>query len=453
LIPWDATLKWGSSGSTKISWSTNAAPSAAVYVSENGQPETLFSQSSSNTGLTATGLKVDKSYNFRLYSDTTKATKLSEVIVTTQFDYKVGVDYHATGVNFDNDSFLEHYNESAVRSTVLSQLQAMADRGATFISTRIWLVSTGSTATSTARWKWQFPPSSQEIANLRQYATDVASIVASDGHRLRLDLVTLRLWAADVGVCSSGTTTCTASAPSSCICDLTATNATLGNELLAVSDFKIRWETTYKSVFDAVADITRPDGKKVVDRVYMDGEVMVGAKRNQDWLLKTFYPGFVSYANSKGLTPTLYFIANTAESDILNTSFKDPNYSVLDGRPSMFWMYRSLKYMKDNALPMPSRIDFSNYVRAVTSTYDTLVTKIFDDADATLPSLGLPKSYANAETFYLASDAERKLLGAAMAKQRLVNRRLTQTSFWTTPEGGADGIHVGFPFAFENFLP
>ena len=47
--------------------------------------------------------------------------------------YDVGVDYLATGADFLHTAFITTYDQSAVRQSVLSQLQGIADRGATVI--------------------------------------------------------------------------------------------------------------------------------------------------------------------------------------------------------------------------------------------------------------------------------------------------------------------------------
>lgn len=107
--------------------------------------------------------------------------------------YDVGVDYHATGADFLHTAFITIYNQSSVRQLALSQLQGMADRGATVISTRIWLVTEPGTTNFGETWRATFPLSDQEQANLRAYAQDVATIQGSGGNRLRLDLCLLWL--------------------------------------------------------------------------------------------------------------------------------------------------------------------------------------------------------------------------------------------------------------------
>ena len=271
------------------------------------------------------------------------------------------------------------------------------------------------------------------MANLRQYAEDVAAIQAADGHRLTLDVVLLQQSASDY---SQGT-------PSS----------TLGQENLAPRDFLNKWVASYQGVIDAVCDVARPDGVKVADRAYLSGEVMIGIKANEDWFFKQVYPDFVSYAKSKGVTPTTYFNAWTVERDILNDGFVDGDYPILNGHCSMIYIYRSLRFFKDNGLFIPDRIDFSTYPQKVSASYSTLVQRIFDDADATLPSLGARKWYAAAETSYFTNQTTRQELGKAFMAQRSVNNRVSQVDFWTTPDAGGLGVHIGFPFAIEDYLP
>ena len=55
--------------------------------------------------------------------------------------YDVGVDYHAYGTDFLHTAFITIYGRPDVRQTVKAQLQGMADRGATVISTRVWFVT------------------------------------------------------------------------------------------------------------------------------------------------------------------------------------------------------------------------------------------------------------------------------------------------------------------------
>jgi hypothetical protein len=71
---------------------------------------------------------------------------------------------------------------------------------------------------------------------------------------------------------------------------------------------------------------------------------------------------------------------------------------------TMYWIYRSLKFMVDNGLPLPKRIDFSCYTDPAAGPMPDILTRALDDADATLPSLGAPKSYGAAETYYFLDD-------------------------------------------------
>jgi hypothetical protein len=109
--------------------------------------------------------------------------------------YDVGVDYHAYGANFDQTAFVTIYNQPQVRQAVQNQLQGMADRGATFVHTSIWPVTTPGTTNFGETWRATFPVTDQEAANLRAYAQDVAAVQGVGGNRLRLDIALLWLGA------------------------------------------------------------------------------------------------------------------------------------------------------------------------------------------------------------------------------------------------------------------
>ncbi len=348
--------------------------------------------------------------------------------------FDVGVDYHAYGSDFHATSFITQYQKATVRATVRAQLQGMADRGATVISTRIWLVTEPGTTDFGDTWRATFPLSDQEKSNLRAYAQDVAAVRGAAGNRLRLDLCLFWLGAADY---TRGTLT-----------------TGLGWTPLKPAEFTRRAEVTTDRVIAAVSGVKRPDGVAVVDTIYMDGEVMIGAKANQDWFLRTHYPRFVERVSAAGFRPSLYFGASDTVYAYLTPGYTDVDYAILDGHRSMFWMYRSLRFMADEGLPMPGRVDFSWYVLATAEAPSSvLLARALDDADATLPSLGLPKSYGIVETYYYPDAAKRREVGQAIAAQALVDPRLQRVCFWTTPDAGGPRVHVGYPFAIEDFYP
>jgi hypothetical protein len=347
--------------------------------------------------------------------------------------YDVGVDYHAYGADFSNTAFITIYNQANVRQTVRTQLQGMADRGATVISTRIWFVTEPGTSNFGETWRATFPITDQEAANLHAYAQDVAAIEGSGGNRLRLDLCLLWLGAADytMGTPSTG----------------------LGFTPITGDVFTSRLQTTTDKVLTAIKGVNRPDGVPVVDIIYLNGEVMVGAKANEGWFMTTHYPRFVSVVNQAGFTPAVYFIVADSEQDVLQNDYIDADYPILNNHRSMFWVYRTMRFMSDNGLPLPARTDFSYYVLPVTATYSQLLTRVLDDADATLPSLGVSQSYAASETFYFADAAQLLQFGQAFASEAASSPRLKAVTFWTTPDGGGSGVDMAYPFAFEDFLP
>jgi hypothetical protein len=347
--------------------------------------------------------------------------------------YDVGVDYHATGSDFVHTAFITTYDQAAVRQTVRTHLQGMADRGATVISTRIWFVTEPGTTNFGETWRATFPMTDQEQANLRAYAQDVAAIQGTGGNRLRLDICFLWLGAADYtrGDLTSG----------------------LGWTPITPAVFTSRVELTTDKVLAAIGDVTRPDGVRLVDSVYMDGEVMIGAKANQEWFLTTHYPRFLSVVSQAGFKPAVYFIVADTQDDVLQNDYVDADYPILNNHRSMYWVYRTMKFMVDQGLALPPRIDFSYYVPSTGATYPQLLTRVLDDADATLPSLGAAQSYGAAETFYYLDDTQRRQFGQAFAAEAAQQTRLKRVCFWTSSDGGVSGQLVAYPFAIEDYLP
>ena len=321
-----------------------------------------------------------------------------------------------------------------MRHSVRSQLQGIADRGATFVHTSIWFVTYPGTTNFGETWRATFPMTDQEAANLRSFAEDVAAVQGAGGNRLRLDVALMWLGASDY----------TSGSPST----------GLGyNKDLSASEFSARVATTTDKVLAAVSDITRPDGVRLVDAIFFDPEVMIGAKANEDWFFSTNYPRFVTAVSQLGIRPSVYFLAEANQSIAFDDGYTDSVDPILDGHRSVAWMYRSLKFMTAQGLPLPSRIDFSCYLISTGATYDALLQRVLDDADATLPSLGAPRLYGAAETYYLTDPTQRLQYGQAFPKQAALNARLQRVSFWTTPDGGGPGQNVAYPFAIEDFLP
>src|SRR5205814_56532 len=166
--------------------------------------------------------------------------------------YSVGVDYHAYDTDFLHTAFITIYDQPGVRQTVRSQLQGMADRGASTISTRIWSVTEPGTSNFGETWRATFPMTDQEAANLHAYAQDVAAVQGSGGNRLRLDLCFLWLGAADytMGTPSTG----------------------LGFTPVTGDVYASRVRTTTDKVLAAIAGVKRPDGLPVVNIIYLNGE-------------------------------------------------------------------------------------------------------------------------------------------------------------------------------------
>src|SRR5216117_1918825 len=366
-------------------------------------------------------------------TDKSKAASSTLIPVGRIPGYAVGVDYHAYGTDNLSTAFITIYNQPQVRHAVQAQLQGMADRGAAFIHTSIWFVTYPGTTSFGETWRATFPMTDQEAANLRAFAQDVAAVQGASGNRLRLDIALMWLGASDY---TSGSPT-----------------TGLGfNKDLSAAEFTSRVETTTDKVLTAVTDITRPDGVRLVDTIFFDPEVMIGAKANEDWFLSTNYPRFVSVTSQHGIRPSVYFLAEANQAIAFDDGYTDPVDPILDGHRSVAWMYRSLKFMVGQRLPVPPRIDFSCYLISTGATYDQLLQRVLGDADATLPSLGAPQVYGAAETYYLTDPTQRGRYGQAFVTQA-AQSRLERVSFWTTPDGGGPGQNAAYPFAIEDFLP
>src|SRR5260370_14124603 len=151
----------------------------------------------------------------------------------------------------------------------------MADRGATLMHTRVWMVNNpGDNTDMGLSFREFFPLSDQQVANLRAYAQDVAAVQGASGNRLRLDVCLLWLGAADytMGSLTTG----------------------LGYDNITAADYTSRVQTTTDKVRAAIEDIIRPDGVRLVATLYLDGTENIGVVPNQDWFVASQYPRFFS---------------------------------------------------------------------------------------------------------------------------------------------------------------
>lgn len=396
----------------------------------SGMPATYTVPASmpANVSVTATASVV---------ADKSKSNSATLIPVGYIPGYDVGVDYHAYGADFNSTAFITIYNQPQVRQIVQAQLQGMADRGATLLQTAIWFVTTPGGSNQGQTWRATFPMSSQEATNLHTYAQDVAAVVGATGNRLRLSIGFGWLGAADYTIGSPTTT--------------------LGYNQESASQFTANVQATIDSVVNAVSGVTRPDGVPIVNWILFDGSVAFGNSANNtqnvEWFLLTHYPYFVSRVSQQGFQPTIEFLGGGVQSDVLDNTWTDPDYPILNNHRSMFWIYREIKFFVDSGLPLPAQIDFDCYMVSAGATYDQLLQRILDDADATLPSLGAVPSYGCVEAYYLSDTTQRLQYGQAYAAQAAQSSRLQRVSFWTTPDGGGTGQNAGYPFTIEDFLP
>jgi hypothetical protein len=70
-------------GTTTITWSTGDGTAGQVYISVDGEPETLFGSDASGSA-PAPWIQPGKMYEFRLYAGTQHATVLAKTRVTGQ---------------------------------------------------------------------------------------------------------------------------------------------------------------------------------------------------------------------------------------------------------------------------------------------------------------------------------------------------------------------------------
>jgi hypothetical protein len=200
-----------------------------------------------------------------------------------------------------------------------------------------------------------------------------------------------------------------------------------------------------------VAGVVRPDGQQALSKLYLELEVMIGAKRNQDRFLLDLYPYFLKETTRAGLDGSLYFTAVMSEAEILDDGYTDARYPVLNGRRSMYWLYRSVDFLVTHRLTVPDRLDFSFYPDRQTVPYSQLVDRVLDDFQAAFPGYRA----AVAETYYLDDASQREELGQAFGAAYLARGLPEQVTFWTTPYGGATA-DAGPPFdlaAFELNVP
>ena len=321
--------------------------------------------------------------------------------------YDVGPNYHSATADFSNGPFISRYHDPGVRATVRGQLQTMADSGASVVKTTLWQV--GGKVQS---WRLSFPLTERELSNIQTYASDVANTKRRDGGYLNLQLTLAWLGCADYTLGSSDTT--------------------VGYCAYPWNTFIAHARNSIAALVRRVEGVVRPDGKQAVSKLYLELEVMIGAKPNQDKFLVDLYPYFLTETTRAGLDGSLYFNVSMSEAQILDDGYIDIRYPVLNGRKSMFWLYRSVDFLRANGLTLPDRLDFSFYPERLTVPYSQLVDRVMDDFQAVFPAYRA----AVVETYYFDDASRRAELGQALGAAYLARGLPEQVSFWTTPYGG-----------------
>lgn len=251
--------------------------------------------------------------------------------------------------------------------------------------------------------------------------------------------------------------------------------------MLEESVFNAAWTTSYQSVIDNVYDITRGDGQKVIKSIMIAYELMLNSRTDdgqhgrdeEKWYMGTHWTPFVSYCQSKGLQPQTEFAIDAYESRAFDNGYQDPDYpSILNGRQSVRHLYKSLKWFKDNNMYIPQPYLLSCNatgtpapgltVGPLTShTYSQMMERIFNDADAVVPTLGTPfrKWYELSQTLYVADTSMNQAFGPALGAQGNMshNNRICAFCVWTTPWtitiGGTTQYDAAYPYDLSPYLP
>jgi len=357
---------------------------------DNTQARTILSSSPSGC--------VDGSPQLTRACDFFNSTKL------TSLGKEIGVDYHAIGTNYAKDAFLVRYNSSEVREEVRRQLIVMKQRGITTISTRIWLnwVNPNPTYFNGTYYHHHLPITEQEAANLRQYVQDVADI---GGLNLSFDLLYGGWYVQEIKIA-------TGCSNQDCPVDKTFPSSQL------VSAYK----TSIDKIINSVSDITNKDGTKTVNKIYLDGEVVTTnppidnySSAFHRWFMKDsgLYAYLLSKASAAGIEPATYFWLYV--------------YSDADT-----YLYNTLKYFKDNSIPIPDRIDISFYT-GLSPNPSNAVNSFFNELDKNLAkNAGKNVKYYIQETDYQ-SDPVSGLRSLQAWRDNFYRANFTGVNFWTTP--------------------
>jgi hypothetical protein len=345
--------------------------------------------------------------------------------VNTPPSYQVGVNYHSTSSEFASDNFIRDYHDPAVRSRVREQLRGMAEAGADVLKLFMWFVGRQEYYPA-ERWRLAFPVSSQEVANLEQYLTDVAPLTNRNGQPISVSLTFA--W-------------------HGCANYQQMLGRTFGQCNLSWSQLTGQAKQTVDSALQVAGAVRRPDGSRVVSTVYLEAEVMIGAKPNEDQFLREVYPYFVQQAQAAGVLPSLYFLIEAHDQTVVDEWFVDDQYPILNGHRPLYWVYRSIDFLQREGLPVPERLDVSIYPEANAISYDESLRRIFDDIAEVFPG----KRVAVVETYYPVDQAERRRLGQGYLAEYQRRGLLDAVIFWTTPNAGRNGEGVGYPFDFDSY--
>ena len=200
-------------------------------------------------------------------------------------EYLVGLNYHALSDHWqvdmpvppDVDVFLPNYHLPGIRDAVRAELAVLAAGRARVLKTQIWHVNDPLTGPHT--YAFDFPPTAQQLRNLRDYVADVAATPTPDG-------VPMELYFAYGWLGSSDFTTGTP-------------ETNLGSSRLPPATYVARMTETLDGEFDSMRGVYRTDGRPAVTLVYITIEMVICATAD-DADAACLWPGTANLSTTPG---------------------------------------------------------------------------------------------------------------------------------------------------------
>jgi hypothetical protein len=361
--------------------------------------------------------------------------------------YRFGVNYQSTSEDFLSGAFLTRYHDPQVREQVVQQLGWMAEDGVGVVTTWLWWAADEGVSPSSPG-AWNFPPSSQQLANLEQYVQDVGQVGQAGGPSLDLQIGVFYHGCADYGVGSP--------------------SGVLGDCGLSVEEYGVRLLDAWTSMLNILGNQYRVDGTPVVSVVYIEGAVKVALdatdpllaleRPNQRWFLETWYPVLSQGVRDAGLIPSLVFLLDPADHEVMNNQYQDPYPGLvqLTQRAGVRWLVRAIQFLKNRNLVVPPRIDLALFPKATFqwSNMGSVIHRLVKDVDFLIPVLaGTTTRYEVAGLAYPSSSADQRVKGAVVREERAIRgAKFNGVNVWTTPCGEDQGEPSGYPWEADPWM-